>query len=160
MTREEAGLEGPLQDRIDEAVARQEEIFRDSFPGMLGVRVLGAADGYAKAVIEVDGRVKHPGGSAHGGALAGFGDTCAAWATFPSLAPGEIFTTIEFKANFIAGVSSGRLIGEARAIHRGRRTMLIEVKIATDEPEPRLVCVMLVTQAILQPRVPGEPSRY
>jgi 1,4-dihydroxy-2-naphthoyl-CoA hydrolase len=160
MTREDAGLEGPTADRFSEALAKQEEIFRDSFPGMLGVRVLEVSDGYAKAAIEVDHRVKHPGGSAHGGALAGFGDTCAAWATFPSLADGEIFTTIEFKANFIAGVSEGTLIGEARAIHRGRRTMLIEVKISTAEAEPRLVCVMLVTQAILQPRSPEEPSRY
>jgi len=160
MTRDEAGLEGPIQTRIDEAVAKQDLIFADSFPGAIGVRILEAKPGYAKAIIEVDGRVLHPGGYAHGGALAGFGDTVAAWATFPALAEDEIFTTIEFKANFITGVTGGRLLGEANAVHKGGRTMVIEVRITTDEDEPRLVCVMLVTQAILPGKHSGRPSLY
>jgi uncharacterized protein (TIGR00369 family) len=94
--------------------------------------------------------VKHPGGYAHGGALAGFGDTTAAWATFPSLEPGEAFTTIEFKANFITGVTEGRLRAEAKAVHQGRRTMVLEVRITTDDDEQRPVAMMIVTQAILQ----------
>lgn len=160
MTREEAGLEGPTPARIDEALRMQELIFKDSFPGWLGVKVLEAREGYARATIEVDGRVKHPGGYAHGGALAGFGDSVAAWCTFPSLADGEIFTTIEFKANFLAGVTGGRLVGEGTVVHKGRRTMVIEVRITTDDDEARLVCAMLVTQAILRPRAPSDPSRY
>ena len=160
MTRDDAGIEGPLQARIDEAVAKQDLIFRDSFPGLIGVRITDARPGYARGTIEVDSRVRHPGGYAHGGALAGFGDSIAAWATFPSLAEGEIFTTIEFKANFLAGVTGGGLVGEATAVHKGTRKMVIEVKISTDDAEGRLVAAMLVTQAILKPRDPSDPSRY
>ena len=147
MTREDFGIEGPIQDRIDEAVANQDVIFRNTFPGVLGVRITSASLNAASGTLEVDERGRHPGGFAHGGALAGFGDTVAAWATFPSLAPGEIFTTIEFKANFIAGVQSGRLLADARAIHRGKRTMVIDVKITTEDGA--LVAVMSVTQAII-----------
>lgn len=160
MTRDEAGLEGPVQSRIDEAVAKQEQIFANSFPGAIGVRILEAKPGYATGTIDVDGRVLHPGGYAHGGALAGFGDSIAAWATFPALADDEIFTTIEFKANFITGVTGGRLFGEASAVHKGGRTMVVEVKITTDDDERRLVCVMLVTQAILKAKGDGKPSLY
>lgn len=82
MTKQDTGgLEGPVQARIDEAVANQDAIFRDTFPGMLGVRITGAAPNYAEGTLEVDHRVKHPGGYAHGGALSGFGDTIAAWAS-------------------------------------------------------------------------------
>lgn len=150
MTRREAGLEGPLQARIDEAIAKQEVIFRDSFPGALGVRIVEASAGRAVGVLDVGPSVKHPGGYAHGGAIAGFGDTVAAWATFPALGPDEVFTTIEFKANFIIGVQQGRLRAEASVVHRGRRTMVIEVRIFDDADAERApVAIMLVTQAII-----------
>lgn len=160
MTREDAGLEGPVQSRVDEALAKQDEIFADSFPGAIGVRITRAEPGYATGVVEVDGRVRHPGGYAHGGALAGFGDSVAAWATFPALGPDEIFTTIEFKANFLSAVTDGRLLGEAKQVHKGGRTMVLEVRITTDDDAGRLVCVMLVTQAILRSKHSGRSSLY
>lgn len=153
MTKEDlGGLEGPFDGSIEDAVANQASIFRGTFPGALGVVIEQARPGYALGTLEVGPAVRHPGGFAHGGAIAGFGDTIAAWATFPALAPGEIFTTIEFKANFISSVQDGTLRGEATALHAGGRTHVIEVKISTDGPQARLVAVMTVTQAILRGR--------
>lgn len=149
MGEEDAGVE-PRAARIEDAIANQDAFFANTFPGMLGVRILEAGAGRCVATLDVGPTVKHPGGYAHGGALAGFGDTAAAWATFPSLADGEIFTTIEFKANFITGVTEGRLRAEADAVHRGRRTMVLQVKISTDDDARRPVAMMIVTQAILQ----------
>ena len=135
---------------VEKALANQDVVFRDSFPGMLGVRITEAGPGHAVGTLEVGPAVRHPGGYAHGGAIAGFGDSVAAWATFPALAEGESFTTIEFKANFLSGVQSGRLRGEATVVHRGRRTMVIEVRITLDdETDPKIVALMLVTQAIM-----------
>jgi 1,4-dihydroxy-2-naphthoyl-CoA hydrolase len=150
MTGKEAGVEGPHPTNLEDAIAKQAVIFKDTFPGMLGVHVLEAGPGRAVATLEVGPSVRHPGGYAHGGALAGFGDTTAAWATFPALGEGEAFTTIEFKANFITGVTSGRLRAEAKAVHQGRRTMVLEVRIATDDEQARPVAMMIVTQAILK----------
>lgn len=157
MTRDDYGIEGPLADRIRDAIENQDVIFKDTFPGSLGVRILEAEPGRALGTLAVGPAVRHPGGYAHGGAIAGFGDTVAAWATFPALAPDEIFTTIEFKTNFITGVTDGELRAEARSIHKGNRTMVLEVRITDGE---RLVAVMLVTQAILKARSAeqdGEP---
>ena len=150
MTGKEAGIEGPHPTNLAEAISKQATIFKDTFPGMLGVHVTEASAGHAVATLEVGPSVRHPGGYAHGGALAGFGDTTAAWATFPALGEGEAFTTIEFKANFITGVTSGRLRAEATSVHQGRRTMVLDVRITTDDDERRPVAMMLVTQAILQ----------
>jgi acyl-CoA thioesterase len=161
VTAEDAGFEGPIERHLSDAVAQQEAIFRDTFPGALGVRIDEIGEGFARGSLQVDGRVKNPGGVAHGGALAGFGDTLAAWATFTVLAEGEIFTTIEFKANFISGVAGGGLTGESRVAHRGGRTAVLDVKIHTDDDESRLVCAMIVTQAILRPERPEtDQSRY
>lgn len=161
MTRKDAGIEGPLPKKVELAIEHQEEIFKDSFPGTLGVRIVEVGEGRATGLLDIGPHVRHPGGYAHGGALAGFGDTVAAWATFPLLAKGEIFTTIEFKANFISGVTDGRLRGEAVSIHKGGRTIVIEVRIFTDDDEHRLVAVMLVTQAILKTKETHiETSRY
>jgi len=144
------GLEGPFEPRLEEALKHQEKIFKNTFPGTLGVRIVEAAPGRAVGVLDVGSNVRHPGGFAHGGAIAGFGDTVAAWATFPSLGAGEIFTTIEFKTNFISAVTDGRLRAEAKSIHQGGRTMVIEVRITVDDDDQRLVAVMIVTQAILK----------
>lgn len=160
MTREEVGIEGPLAARIEEALANQDAIFRNSFPGNLGVRITSASPGRAAGTLEVNERVLHPGGHAHGGAIAGFGDTLAAWATFPSLAADEVFSTIEFKANFIRTTASGTLYGEAVTVHRGGRTQVLDVKIYADESGSALVAIMMVTQAILKAKAPQRPSDY
>ncbi|MGH2726327.1 MAG: PaaI family thioesterase [Actinomycetota bacterium] len=149
MTEQVPGIE-PRAERVAEAIANQEAFFSNTFPGMLGVRIVEAGPGHCVATLDVGASVKHPGGYAHGGALAGFGDTAAAWATFPTLDEGELFTTIEFKANFMSGVTGGRLRAEATSVHRGRRTMVIEVNVMTDDEARRPVAMMIVTQAILQ----------
>lgn len=155
MTDQTSGIE-PRAARVAEAIANQDAFFANSFPGMLGVRIVEAGPGHCVATLEVGSSVLHPGGYAHGGALAGFGDTAAAWATFPTLDDGEIFTTIEFKSNFITGVTGGRLRAEAKSVHRGGRTMVLEVHVTTDDEDRRLVAMMIVTQAIL--KVAGAPA--
>ena len=156
MTREDAGFEGPSAGNVDEAIRNQAAVFKDSFPGMLGVHILTASREGATATLAVGPSVLHPGGYAHGGAIAGFGDTIAAWATFPNLAASQSFTTIEFKANFISGVSGGTLYGDARVVHAGRRTIVLEVRICDDAK--RLVAIMIVTQAVLGSARQTSPS--
>ena len=57
-------------------------------------------------------------------------------------------TTIESKTNFIAPAPVGTLvIGEATPIHRGRRTMIWQIRVTT--PEGRLVALVTQTQLIL-----------
>ena len=146
MTGEDAGLEGPVAGRMADAVANQDVIFKDTFPGMLGVTILSITGDRTTGELVVGPNVRHPGGYAHGGAIAGFGDTLAAWATMARLSDGEGFTTIEFKSNFVSGVADGILTGEATVAHRGRRTIVVEVRISAGA---KLVAIMIVTQAVL-----------
>ncbi len=51
------------------------------------------------------------------------------------------------------GSTAGTLRAEATSVHRGRRTMVLEVHVTTDDDERRPVAMMIVTQAIL--KTPG-----
>jgi 1,4-dihydroxy-2-naphthoyl-CoA hydrolase len=84
----------------------------------------------------------------HGGALMAFADTLGATGTILNLPGGAATTTIESKTNFIAPAPVGTLvIGEAMPIHRGRRTMIWQIRVTT--PEGRLVALVTQTQLIL-----------
>ena len=101
-----------------------------TFPGDMAIEPVEITDEVATGRMVVDKRHLHPGGFVHGGVWTAFGDSVAAWATFRALPPNHDFTTIELKLNvFAAGVLGDELICEARPLHVGRSTAVIEAKI-------------------------------
>lgn len=158
MTWRDAGLEGPVKGHIAEALAKQDLIFRDTFIDRFEGRVEYAGDGKAAAVVDVGPNVVHPGGFAHGGAIASLGDTAAAWATFSLLDEDETYTTIEFKCNFLRGTRAGRLRAEAVVAHRGRKTVVLDVRVTDANDATKLVAIMTVTQQVL-PLAEGRPDQ-
>jgi 1,4-dihydroxy-2-naphthoyl-CoA hydrolase len=102
----------------------------------------------------VDKRHLHPGGFVHGGVWTALGDTVAAWATFRSIPPGHNFTTIELKLNvFAAGILGDEIEARAEALHVGKSTVVIEVRIERrrEGKEPRLAANLIVSQFVLPP---------
>jgi uncharacterized protein (TIGR00369 family) len=84
----------------------------------------------------------------HGGAIMAFADTLGAAGTILNLPEGAGTTTIESKTNFIAAAPLGsRITGEATPLHRGRRTMVWQTRVATEEG--KLVAVVTQTQLVL-----------
>ena len=101
-----------------------------TFPGDMAIEPVEITDEVATGRMVVDKRHLHPGGFVHGGVWTAFGDSVAAWATFRALPPNHDFTTIELKLNvFAAGVLGDEMICEARPLHVGRSTAVIEAKI-------------------------------
>ncbi|HYZ40434.1 MAG TPA: PaaI family thioesterase [Stellaceae bacterium] len=84
----------------------------------------------------------------HGGAIMALADTLGAMGTIVNLPRGAGTTTIESKTNFIASAPIGtRVIGEATPVHRGRRTMIWQTRVSTQEG--RLVALITQTQLVL-----------
>jgi 1,4-dihydroxy-2-naphthoyl-CoA hydrolase len=125
-----------------------------SFPGDLGIEPLEIEDDHARGRIVVDRRHLHPGGFVHGGVWTALGDTVAAWATFRAIPPHHDFTTIELKLNvFAAGLLDDEIVAEARPLHRGRSTVVIEVRIdRVRDGTSKLAANLIVTQFVLPPR--------
>jgi uncharacterized protein (TIGR00369 family) len=129
------------------------ERIRNSFPDRLGVEPLELTDEYARGRMVIDDRHLHPGGLVHGGAWVALADTVAAWATFRHLPSGWDFTTVELKLNVFASAGPGdELTAEARPLHVGRSTTVLDVKITRDG---ELVANFVLTQLVLPPREAG-----
>ena len=127
------------------------EFLGGSFPGNLGIEPLEIETSHARGRIVVDQRHLHPGGFVHGGAWTALGDTVAAWATFRNIPPRHDFTTIELKLNvFAAGLEGDEIVAVAKPLHRGRSTVVIEVRIERiRDGEVKLAANLIVTQFVL-----------
>ena len=125
----------------------------DSFPGHLGIEPLEIEDSHARGRIVVDKRHLHPGGYVHGGAWTALVDTVAAWATFRNIPPGHDFTTIELKLNvFGAGRLGDEIVADARPLHAGRSTAVIEVRIDRIRDGVTKLCAnLVVSQFVIAP---------
>jgi 1,4-dihydroxy-2-naphthoyl-CoA hydrolase len=147
--RQDHGIPDRTTD-LESALAQQSKIFEGTLVEALGIEITSAAAGKATASMPVGLHTMHPGRFVHGGAIATLGDSCAAWATLPSLDPGWNFSTIQFQVNFMRPVTEGVLHATATEVHSGSRTQVLEVRV-TDDAD-RLVGTMTVTQALLAPR--------
>jgi 1,4-dihydroxy-2-naphthoyl-CoA hydrolase len=136
-----------------------------TFPGDMAIEPVEITDEVAVGRMVVDKRHLHPGGFVHGGVWTALGDSVAAWATFRAIPPNHDFTTIEVKLNvFRPGVLGDELICEARPLHVGRSTAVIEAKIRKDHhqtgssslrsEDPRMYAHLIVTQFVLPGRDP------
>src|SRR5579863_6018603 len=118
------------------------------FAALLGVEVVDAEpDRIVGAMIVRKEFCTRP-DVAHGGAIMAFADTLGALATIANLPEGGRTTTIESKTNFIGPAPlGGRLIGETTPVHRGRRTMVWQTRVTTQDG--KLVALVTQTQLVL-----------
>ena len=85
----------------------------------------------------------------HGGAIMAFADTLGAAGTVLNLPKGAWTTTIESKTNFVAAAPVGTtVIGEVTPVHRGRRTMVWQTRIMTEDG--KLVALVTQTQLVFE----------
>lgn len=77
----------------------------------------------------------NPLGTVHGGWAATVLDSALGCAVHTSLAPGEGYTTLEFKVNCTRAIfeTTGELICEGRVVHRGRRIATSEATLKDAE---------------------------
>lgn len=53
-----------------------------------------------------------------------------------TLGPGETFTTLELKINFLRPVVEGKLTVTARVVHRGRTIGMVDCDVVNSEGKP------------------------
>jgi len=110
---------------------------------LLNMKIQEVKDGYACLVMDLEEKHLQFLKTVHGGAIASLADSAAAWATVGSTGLEAIPVTVEMKINFLAPVESGRLIAEARVVHKGKTISLSDVEVKDDKG--RLVAKSLVT---------------
>ena len=99
---------------------------------LIGFEVSEASEGRVIVVLEAGTRHFNPMGTVHGGILCDIADAAMGIAFATTLAPGESFTTVELKINFLRPVRQAQLRAEGRVVQRGRTIGYVECEI-TDE---------------------------
>ena len=87
-------------------------------------------------------------GILHGGYVMTLADMTAAMLAYLNVPAGGTTTTIEAKTNFLAAVRSGAVTASAELVHKGRRTIVLQVD--TTDDAGRLVARTLQTQAVIE----------
>jgi len=110
---------------------------------LLNIKIEEVKDGYARLTMNLKEKHLQFLKTVHGGAIASLADSAAAWATVGSAGLNAVPVTVEMKINFLVPVESGRLIAEARIVHRGKTISLSDVEVKDNKG--RLVAKSLVT---------------
>jgi len=115
----------------------------------LGIEIISVTDQVVVATMPVDHRTHQPFGLLHGGASVALAETAASIGAFHLIdQETEACVGLEINANHIRGKKSGTVTAYAKPVHRGKTTMVWEVKIVDEENE--LICLSRCTIAILK----------
>ncbi len=126
-------IEEPRRKNI-EAMRRQGPSgFAPPIAQLLGMRAVAFDEGSAVLEIDVDKRHANPMGTLHGGVLCDLADLAMGVACYSTLEPGESFTTLELKINFLKPIWNGRLTAHAQVKKGGRTTAMLECEIHDDK---------------------------
>jgi len=110
----------------------------------LGIRILEHSAERVRGEMPILDHFRNSAGSVHGGTLMAFADNVGA---VGPAGMGLKSITLESKTNFFATAKSGKLLGEATPLHRGRRTHVWQTRV-TDE-HGALLSITIQTQLIL-----------
>ncbi|MGM7722580.1 hotdog fold thioesterase [Metabacillus sp. Hm71] len=115
----------------------------------LGIEITSVSAEGVVATMPVDHRTHQPFGLLHGGASVALAETVASIGAYSLIdQETEACVGLEINANHIRGKKSGTVTAYAKPAHRGKTTMVWEVKIVDEENE--LICLSRCTMAILK----------
>jgi 1,4-dihydroxy-2-naphthoyl-CoA hydrolase len=121
-------------------------------PGLIGLDVLEAGEGWLATRLELRDELLAPNGYLHAATIVALADTSCGYGTFVSLPEGaEGFTTIELKTNFLGTKLAGVITCEARLAHGGRTTQVWDATV-DDDNSGKPLALFRCTQLLLYPR--------
>ncbi len=127
-------LPGKTQNRkwktMDYLEAGRERIRKNAFGNAVGIEIESVERDRAVCRLEIRPDHKNPLGALHGGVYFTLADNAAGAA---SRTDGRGYVTQHGDMHFIRSVSEGVVRAEARVVHRGRHTCLIEVSVVDEE---------------------------
>jgi acyl-CoA thioesterase len=121
------------------------------FYQLLNIKIDEVRESYARLSITIDERHIQLIKTVHGGVIASLADSAAAWAIYSSNELEGIPVTVEMKINFFKPIDSGKLIAEARNVHKGSKIFVGDVEVKNDKND--LIAKSLVTYYLVKDAV-------
>jgi uncharacterized protein (TIGR00369 family) len=113
----------------------------------LGVQIDQASNDEVRGRLDWTAERCTADGVMHGGALMTLADSLGAICAYLNLPEGASTATIESKTNFFAPLAAGHVHGVSRALHKGRRTIVVDTELRDDAG--KLLARVTQTQAVL-----------
>lgn len=114
----------------------------------LGMKVIAFEPDRVVMTMPVDHRTHQPFGLLHGGASVALAESAASLATWLNIdRETQVAVGIEINANHIRAKRDGVVTATATPVHRGRTTMVWDIRI-TDE-QARLICMSRCTVGVM-----------
>ncbi len=124
------------------------DIKKNTLIEALGMEFIEVGQGKVVATMPVDGRTRQPFGYLHGGASVALAETVASVGASVMIdLKKEICFGLEINANHIRSKQDGVVTAIAEVLHRGKSTMVWDIKIKDEEE--KLICVSRCTMAIV-----------
>jgi uncharacterized protein (TIGR00369 family) len=118
------------------------------YTAFLGMEILSASADEIRSRLAWSADKCTASGILHGGALMSLADSAGGFLAFLNLPPEAKGTaTIESKTNFLGPVRNGYVNAVTRALHKGKRTIVVDTELFDDEG--KLVARVTQTQAVL-----------
>ncbi|MFT4412982.1 hotdog fold thioesterase [Fredinandcohnia humi] len=115
----------------------------------LGIEIQELTEERVIATMPVDERTRQPFGILHGGASVALAETVASIGTYNLIdQETEGCAGLEINANHIRSKRDGVVKAIGTPLHKGRTTMVWDIKIVDEED--RLICVSRCTMAVLK----------
>ena len=100
-----------------------------AFTSVLGCELLSLAEGSAELRLGMREELRNRGGKLHGGAIFTLVDVAMGLACSASHGFDEHSVTLECKINYLRAVGEGEVLCQARVLHAGRRTLMVEAEV-------------------------------
>lgn len=121
---------------------------KDTLMEALGIKIVELDQERVVATMPVLGATRQPYGLLHGGASVALAETVASTGTYNLIdRDKQQAVGLEINANHIRGKREGIVTAVGIPLHKGRTTMVWEIKIMDEED--KLICVSRCTMAII-----------
>lgn len=109
---------------------------------LLGIKVINIEKGVARLSLSFDENILNKDGVIHGGIITTLADSAAAAALLSIVGSEGRISSIELKINFLHSVKNGDLFADAKIIHKGSRTAVVDVETKTTEEKLIAKCLL------------------
>lgn len=131
--------------------ALDEGILKGTLIEVLGIKIIELGPERVVATMPVNGAARQPAGILHGGASVALAETVATAGTYNLIdRQTQMAVGLEINANHVRAKREGMVTAMGIPLHKGRTTMIWEIKIADEEE--KLICVSRCTMAIVKQR--------
>lgn len=100
-----------------------------AFTNLLGCELLSLGEGSAELRLGMREELRNRGGKLHGGAIFTLVDVAMGLACSASHGFDQHSVTLECKINYLRAVGEGEVLCNARVLHCGRRTLMVEAEV-------------------------------